>query len=315
MPAPTVQEARSFVSDFVDPASLQNVADPDIIALHGRISTAVAKHAPNVNTGPWYDKFQDENVKNWVKGYGDAYPNAESMALKAFNLEKFVGADKAQRGLVVPATDKPEEWLPVWKRLGAPDKPDGYKVPDGLDKDPFTIKLRDHAHKIGMPKTFFDGVMGFLAEEGKLRASQQEIDFEKKAELEYNDVVKEWGSEFDAKVELGRRAAASLIPHKNKDELEEVLHRIEGAIGTKMTMNLWANIGAGMGEHQFVAGEGIEGEGGMTPEAARLRINALKKDPEFGKKLIAGDVATKDEWKKLHRIGFPESIEEPQYVM
>ena len=265
---------------------------------------------------PWYSGFKDPAVREWVGSYKDAYPDAESIALKALNLERFVTADKAGRGIVVPATDKPEEWMPIWKRLGAPEKPEGYKVPQGAEKDPFTLELRAHAHKIGMPSVFFDGMLGFLSEKGKAQAQAQVAEFEQKSEAEYNQVKQEWGAQFDSKVELGRRAAAAIIPHKSKDELESVLNKIEGALGTKFTMNMWSKIGGGMGEHQFVGGEGDGGQGGITAESARMQIAALKKDAEWGKKFTAGDAEARALWSKLHKIGFPEQKgEDAQYVM
>jgi hypothetical protein len=38
-----------------------------------------------------------------------------------------------------------------------------------------------------------------------------------------------------------------------------------------------------------------------TPETAAAEIALLKKDPEFGKKLLAGDVASNERWTTLHK--------------
>ena len=314
---PDITEARAYLTDFVaDPAALTAMPDADVLKYHGRVSGAVAKYAPKAdgNKGPWYDSFQDPAVKDWVKSYGDAYQTPEAMALKAFNMERFLGADKAGRGIVLPGSNaKPEEWLPIWRKLGAQEKIDGYKLPEGWDKDPFTVKLREQAHKIGMPTVFFDGMMNAMREEATARTKLEDEQFNVESEKQHNEVKTLWGDKYDANVELGRRAASAIIPHKTKEELEETLLRIEGALGTKFTLEMWARIGGGMGEHQFVQSDGPSGSGGMTPEAARLRIAALKKDPEFGKKLTSGDASSKEEWTKLHRIGYPDTTETPQF--
>jgi hypothetical protein len=44
--------------------------------------------------------------------------------------------------------------------------------------------------------------------------------------------------------------------------------------------------------------------GEPTPEIARETIRARIDDPDFRKKLLANDPATRDEWNRLHKIGF-----------
>jgi hypothetical protein len=243
------------------------------------------------------------------------------MALKAFNLEKFVGADKAGRGVVVPKDGAPpEEWKAYFAKAGMPDKPDGYKLPDGLDaaKDPLLNKFREFAHGKGIPAPMFDAVMEFYAKDIVAAASgldeQSRAEFERQAEKEWGQLQQEWQGKdqngvpiYDKNIEVARRAAKQFIPHNAPEELEATLLKIEGALGPKAMMQLFANIGNSIGEHGYVGGEGSGGGGPSTPESARVRIAELKADQGFVAKFTAGDADSKAEWDRLHKIAYSKS--------
>jgi hypothetical protein len=305
MPDIQPEEARTFLTDFGHSAdALKTMPDADVVKLHGTVRDAATKHVTVDPNKPWYESFKDPQVKEWLTAYKGAYPNPEAVAQKALNLEKFVGAEKAGRGLIVPKPDaKPEEWLAFWRKAGAPEKPDQYKLPAGMEKDEGLIKMRDHAHSLGVPASLFEGLTGYLVEQIRTKDDESAAEYEERAGREMAELQAEWkGVEFDRRSELGRRAATAFIPHKDKDELEDVLTRIEGAIGTKRTMKIWAAIGEAIGEHGFVGGDLPTIDGGMTPAQARLEIAALKKDDAFGKKLMAKDAEAIAQWNKLHKI-------------
>lgn len=260
---------------------------------------------------PWYNSFQDAEVKGWLSSYGDAYPNPESLALKAWNLEKFVGAEKAGRGVVLPKSDAPaDEWRNIFSKMGVPEKADGYTIPETSADDPIMASFREYAHSAKMPPVLFNDVIDWYNKEIVAKAQdsdqRQQSEWERQAESELNEVRQEWGQDYDKKTELGRRAARQFIPHESAEQLEEILLKIEGALGTGFTMRFWANIGEAVGEHGFVGGDAGHIGGGMTPEGARLRIEQLKADKAWGEKFLAGDADAKAEWARLHKIGYPE---------
>lgn len=263
---------------------------------------------PNPNPQPaWYDGFKNTEVKGWVESYKGAYPTAEAMAEKAYNLEKFVGADKAGRGIVLPKDGaKLEELVPIFRRLGAPEKIDGYKVDEKVANDPTITKLREHALKIGMPVQHFDATVQFLAEVGKTSAAAKDAALTAQAEKDLAELDAEWaGEEYDKNIELGRRAARAFLPHDASDPkgLEKAMHNIEAVLGTKATLKMWAAIGGGLAEGTFIDGQGGgPGGGAMTPEAARVKIAELKRDTEWVKRYNAGGAEEKAEFEKLHKI-------------
>ena len=71
--------------------------------------------------GQWYDAFP-EDVRGLVQNKGWQSPVD---AIQSYtNLEKFLGADKAGRGLVLPKDDAgADEWGQVYDRLGRPADP------------------------------------------------------------------------------------------------------------------------------------------------------------------------------------------------
>lgn len=276
---------------------------------------AGAAGTPPAGGGAWYDSFQDQNTKEWLKAYGQAYPNPEAVATKAYNLEKFISAEKAGRGVVMPKADAPaEEWQSFYKKVGeVPEKPDGYELPKDIDAnmaaamnaDPMVAAFREHAHKSGMPPMFFKSAMEWYVNTAMSKEQGMVEEFSAKAEQDILDLKNEWrGVEFDKKTELGRRAAKQFIPHADMAEFEDKISRIEGALGTKETLKLFATIGEALGEHNFEGGEGTGSVGGMSPEAARIRISQLKGDSTFAAKLASGDIAARTEWDTLHKAGY-----------
>lgn len=265
----------------------------------------------------WYDGFKNPEVKEWIGGQANAYPDPEAVATKALNLERFISAEKSGRGVVMPKADaKPEEWAEFYKKVGGvPEKPDDYKMsanikPEVLtqmEADPMVKAFREHAHKSGMPPMFFQSAMDWYVSEMTKHAEQDTTEFARKAEQDMADIKSEWAGElYDRNIEMGRRAAKQFIPHESADELKNKMQRIEGALGTKETLKFWASVGTALGEHGFEQGSGSGGFGGMSPEAARLKIADLKRDSEWTAKFARGDIDSKAEWDRLHKIGYPE---------
>lgn len=255
---------------------------------------------------PWFNDFKDAPTKEWLTAMNGAYPDPESVAMKAYNLEKFLGADKAGRGIVLPKDgSKPEEFLPIFRKLGASDKIDDYKVDAKLATDPVVAKFRENAVKTGMPVAHFNSTLNLMTELATAHNKSKDEAFEKQAEADINDLKAEWtGTKYDQNVELARRAAKTFLPHADETELTTTMEKIEGALGTKAFFKLFSTIGAAIGEHSFHDGDGPVNTG-MTVEGAKVRIDALRADRDFGKKLASGDTESRAEWDKLHKIAFP----------
>ena len=247
--------------------------------------------------GNWFDAFP-EDVRGTVQTKGWASPLD---AIQSYtNLEKFLGADKSGRGLVIPKDDAtPDEWGQVYDRLGRPQSPDQYKIsmPDGAPPE-FAQAAAGKFHELGLNTKQAEGLAAWWNQQTETMLGARQTQTTQAAEMEMAQLQQEWGKEFDVNIELGRRAARQVGVD------EATLSKLEEAMGTKWMLEHFSTIGKGMGEDSFVDGSG-GGKFGMSPEAARVRINQLKSDPSWSNKYLSGDSDAKAELERLMRSGYP----------
>ncbi len=258
---------------------------------------AAGSQAPTQPQGQWFDAFP-EDVRGTVQTKGWASPLD---AIQSYtNLEKFLGADKSGRGLVIPKDDAtPDEWGQVYDKLGRPTSPDQYKIamPDGSPPE-FAQAAAGKFHELGLNARQAEGLSAWWNQQAETMSGAQQTQTAQAAEIEMAQLQQEWGKEFDSNIEAGRRAARQFGAD------EAILSKMEGALGTKGMLQFFAKIGKGMGEDSFVDGSS-GGKFGMSPEAARVRINQLKNDPTWSNKYLSGDADAKAELEKLMRSGYP----------
>lgn len=192
--------------------------------------------------------------------------------------EKLVGAPD-RRLLLPPEGAKPEDFLPIFDRLGRPKTADEYgaaallqgiKLPEG-----FTLPVEGFnefakiAHSIGMPKSMFEKVVNYYAEQqGKsfegLRGAQEKLVNDAETSLR-----KEWGLSYEQnrgialkalKVMYGKDADTMAQQYGHDPNFVKGLH----AIGTKLS--------------EDVLGEGGARSYTMTPEQAQQEIKKIQGD-------------------------------------
>lgn len=249
---------------------------------------------------PWYGSVQDETLKGYAANKGWKTPQE---ALESYrNLEKLVGSEK----LPMPkdAEDK-EGWDRLYKKLGRPDNAAEYNlpVPEGADKA-FATEASKKFHELGLTATQARAI----AEWWNGTASSQQEALKNKAELSFqNDMDylnQRWGDKKPQYEEISRRAFKNLrvdMQEMTGVTLEDDdLGAIEGAIGTKKMMALFAAAGKPYQEAIFHDSEGGK-KFGSSPEAAKAELAALKSDQDFLKKFQAGDVDAVAKWTKLTR--------------
>lgn len=245
----------------------------------------------------WYDALPEE-TRGLIQNKGWKEP--QDVISSYSNLEKLLGADKAGRGLVLPKEDADaSEWGKVYDRLGRPTSPDGYKlpVPEG-DTGEFAKVAAGKFHELGLTAKQAEALAGWYNEQagGMQQASTQQLLVQ--SEQEMAALESEWGQQYDANIEASRRAVREF--GFNQDELDAM----ERGLGTANMMKKFAEIGKRLGEAQFVEGKS-NGNFGMSPEAARVRISALKQDPEWTAKYLGGNADAKSELERLMKVGYP----------
>ena len=249
---------------------------------------------------PWLDGA-DETTLGYVANKGWQKP---AELLNSYqNLEKLLGADKANNAIIIPKGDAdPKEWQAVYDRLGRPTGPDGYKVqiPDGIPPELATETFAKY-HELGLTKAQGEALAAFEVE--RAVAAQSKAAAEKAAAFAAEDaaVKTEWGQAYTQNLAAAQAAARGLgLDATTIDKLSD-------GLGHKATMQLLAKIGSKLGEPDFVAGDNTERfSAALTPGQAKATIQERMADRDFVKKYTNGDKAARDEMARLHQYAYPE---------
>lgn len=173
--------------------------------------------------------------------------------------------------------ENPETAAQVYARLGRPEKPDGYELPDvavggegGFDLTP---GFRARAHELGLSARQAKGLAEWFtgtssdfgtrrSEEIQLRDSQQEL-----------ALKSEWGGAFDENIGAGKRAYATVARAAGLEESD--IETLQQAWGYAKVMKVFATMGRALGEHEPAGTGESDLSFGMTPKAANDRADAL----------------------------------------
>lgn len=244
----------------------------------------------------WLADMPDE-LRSFVGANG--WKSPADVVTNTRELQRYLGADKAGRGLVLPGDDADADgWGKVWNRLGRPEAPDGYGLDklEGADSE-FAKGAQATFHGLGLSQKQAEGLAKWYAETATGREQADNAAFAATAEREMAELETEWGGEHAGKMDLARRAArlAGLDG--------EALVKIERAVGTKALMTLFAGIGAKLGEDALP--RDIANDPG-SPAGATAEIDRKLSDAEFMRKVRSGDRAAREQLARLHQVAYPE---------
>ena len=261
--------------------------------LPGTPDGATSATAPT-STGNWWDNIEDSDLKGYVANKG--WKDSTELARGYQNLEKLLGSEK----LPMPkGDDDVEGWNKLYTKLGRPETPEGYGIKAADGQDPTLANAAaSKFHELGLTEKQGQALTNWWAEQSQGLLDAQSAAQAQSAEQAIAELKNEWGNKYDENIELGRRAA------REYGLDADALGKIEGALGTKGLLDLMAKIGRGQGEAEFI-GQG-KTSFGMSPEAARARIQALKGDAEWTQRYLKGDADARAELERLHRLGYPE---------
>lgn len=248
--------------------------------------------APN----PWGELPSD--LSGFVQNKGWSSP---ADALKSYvNLERLRGVPETEL-LRIPKEGDAQAWDAFYGRL-RPGKAEEYGV-EGVDPE-----LLSKVHEAGLSKQQVQRLAAYLGERGKASAEQAEQARAQQQEADVATLKREWGGEYDANVEAGKRAARAL----GWDG--DTMDKLEGAMGTRFVLELAARIGRGLREDGFAGQQGPQGGSaqpfGMTREAAGAKLAQMQADPAFQARLYHADrtirMAAHAERDAVARIAEPD---------
>lgn len=252
--------------------------------------------------GVWHEAI-DEATRGWATGRGYKLDDPADVARHAlqghYNAEKLIGLDRAGRTLVLPKDDATaDEWGQFYGKLGRPGAPKDYNIPEDLKADPVATAFAEAAHKAGYTGKQFESALQFVTDAATKAQEAEAAAAEAKAVAAVEGLRSEWGGEFELRSEAARRAVRELGLSK------EDAGAIEKTLGVDRAAKLMFEIGKRLLEPSAEGMTGGSSKFGPSPVEAKSRIEALKRDTEFGKRLMTGDSSAKAEWDRLHQVAF-----------
>ncbi len=262
------------------------------------------------NAPDWTAAITNADVRTMVQTKG--YKSPDDLGLAYINAEKAIGADK----IALPGKDaKPEDWNPVFERLGWPKEAKGYefkkpdKLPDGFAyDDKLGEAFRGMAHKHRLTATQAAGVhddfVAMMAEVHTRNAGDIQVrNFEGRQALE-----KEFGAAAATKFEAANRA----LKFFGGEDVVKVLEKA-GLQSDPAMVKAWAKIGEALGE-KGAAGMGGGGKGNfsMTPDEAKAEIAkvrgeaASKSDHALNDRKHPEHKAMVEKMNSLYAMAYPE---------
>lgn len=234
--------------------------------------------APSPSAGDsWLDKL-DPEIKTWAESKGWKSPDTADPAAIAqsyYNLEKLFGADKAGRTVQLPKDEADTAALDaIFDKLGRPKDANGYDIKiDGADET-FLGTAKGWFHKAGLlPKQA--QMVAELYRAAELD-SVQKVRQQHATEIE--GLEREWGQQFEQKVEVGKAAArAAGMP-------EEDIKAAEAAWGPAKAAKYFEFFGRNYVEAQPPGAENRTQTPGFaqhTPATAKAKMDALYADKLF----------------------------------
>jgi len=202
----------------------------------------------------------------------DNFNNMEDFVKSYLHAQKLVGADK------IPVPNKhatEEDWNEVFKRLGAPDTPDGYKynIKD-QELDQTQVKeFNKAAHQLGLLPKQAEGLIKFYNEmNGNVAASQEEAAAQAQLATE-TELKKEFGPQFGKRLDQAKKLAVNSL---GSEFLENTYLKDGSRLGDNIkVIKAFSELADKLSEDEIIKGDGSEY---MTAKDIEKEINELTQE-------------------------------------
>ena len=202
----------------------------------------------------------------------DNFNNMEDFVKSYLHAQKLVGADK------IPVPNKhatEEDWNEVFKRLGAPDTPDGYKynIKD-QELDQTQVKeFNKAAHQLGLLPKQAEGLIKFYNEMNTNNAASQE-EAAAQAQLQTEtELKKEYGPQFSKRLDQAKKLAVNSL---GSDFLENTYLKDGSRLGDNIkVIKAFSELADKLSEDEIIKGDGSEY---MTAKDIEKEINELTQE-------------------------------------
>ena len=211
------------------------------------------------------DNFKEDKSLN-------NFNNMEDLLKSYKHAQSLVGADK------IPVPNKhatEEDWNEVFKRLGAPEKPEDYKY-DFKDQEMDSQQVSEFnktAHKLGLlPKQaeglikYYNEMNGNIAENQEDQAAQSQLATE-------TELKKEFGPQFSKRLDQAKKLAVNSL---GSDFLENTYLKDGSRLGDNLNViKAFSQLADKLSEDEIIKGDGSEY---MTAKDLEKEINELTQE-------------------------------------
>jgi hypothetical protein len=251
-------------------------------------------------TPPWFASIEDPDTRGYIenKAWKSPVEAIKSYRELESTFSKVRGAPP-DRLVVLPGPDaKPEDYAPIYDRLGRPKTPEDYKLTglDGTSTDPFAQKMAPVMHINNLTSSQAKALNEAYNQYAQSFIEQQAADNESKVKADLLTLHQEWpGQVYDERMALAKRAAES---YGVSEEWIDKLHTVLGA----EVFRFFARIGEGQGEggKGFALQRRWHHHLGMTPGVRRRNSDALHRSGV--RRFVAGDVEANARVDRLLQI-------------
>lgn len=248
----------------------------------------------------WHNGVDAGVLSAWQnKGYdlSDPVKTTAMMWDQYSHLQRSVGMP-AERVVYLPKDAADEAGIKSFRqKIGIPADAkeysfDGVKFADGTELEAgFTDAMRGALHKAGVPRDaagdLVKSVIKYLddADAAEKTVATSKLDDQKKA------LKTSWGTRHDENLLAAKQGARRLGVDP------ETVNALENAIGYDKVMEMFRKVGAGTSEDTFHEGRNTGAP--ATAATAQARLDELKRDDAWQKRLFAGDATTAREFHAL----------------
>ena len=211
------------------------------------------------------DNFKEDKSLN-------NFNNMEDLLKSYKHAQSLVGADK------IPVPNKhatEEDWNEVFKRLGAPEKPEDYKY-DFKDQEMDSGQLSEFnktAHKLGLLPKQAEGLIKYYNELNGNIAENQEDQAAKSQLITETELKKEFGPQFSKRLDQAKKLAVNSL---GSDFLENTYLKDGSRLGDNLSViKAFSQLADKLSEDEIIKGDGSEY---MTAKDLEKEINELTQE-------------------------------------
>ena len=200
------------------------------------------------------------------------FNNMEDLLKSYKHAQSLVGADK------IPVPNKhatEEDWNEVFKRLGAPEKPEDYKY-DFKDQEMDSQQVSEFnktAHKLGLLPKQAEGLIKYYNEmNGNKAASEEDAAAQGQLATE-TELKKEFGPQFAKRLDQAKKLAVNSL---GSDFLENTFLKDGSRLGDNLSViKAFSQLADKLSEDEIIKGDGSEY---MTAKDLEKEINELTQE-------------------------------------